>query len=129
MIQLSVTPADLVKFWSLPKTTDTRQLTLRVPSEVFYKLQAFEELFPNRSRNEMISDLLSTALDAAGESLPSYDGEVISILDNGEEIHEQVGPRLEFKRLCDSFRASSKPDDDKSKNALRVSDVEQDQAA
>jgi hypothetical protein len=120
MFSVIVSPADLIKFWSMPKTTDTRQITLRLPLDVFYKLQAFEQLFPNRSRNEMISDLLSTALDLASEALPFYDGPIIAVTPDGEEIRDEAGPRRQFRMFYESFKESSKIDDDKPKNALRV---------
>jgi hypothetical protein len=93
-----------MKVWALSKSSEQRQLTLRVPADAFHKIQALEAMFPERSRNELVSDLLATALDEFEEGLPmetKYSEEVIGFDPDGEPIHEswEVGPRAVFRRL------------------------------
>jgi len=107
--KISVTPADLSKVWAISKTSDTRQMTLRVPSEVFYHIQALEEMFPTRSRNEMISDLLTTALAQFVEGLPySESKEVLGFDQDHEPVHECWGPQIEFPRIVARYRDAAK---------------------
>ena len=112
-VQYHTKPADLMKVWSLPKSTEQRQFTIRVPSDIFYKLQALEEMFPDRSRNEMIGDLLATALDEFEESLPitwHESDEIISYDPDGEPIRVSwaSGPRKKFQDHCESARLKAK---------------------
>lgn len=64
-----VKPGDLAKVWSVPKSDNVKQFTIRIPLESFQKVQAMEMMFPGRSRNELISDLLSTAIEEFQRSL------------------------------------------------------------
>jgi hypothetical protein len=63
----------LVKSWSLPDRSDERQqLTLRVGYDTYARLHALKELYPNRSVNDMINDILKNGLDEIIDALPSY---------------------------------------------------------
>ncbi len=111
--QYRTKPSDLMKVWSMVKSTEQRQFTIRVPADTFFKVQALEVMYPHRSRNELIADLLATALDEFEESLPSYteqSHEVIGFdpIDN-QPIFEsyEVGPRADFRRLVEDARSGS----------------------
>lgn len=102
-------PSDLMKVWAMPKSSEQRQFTIRVPAETFYKLQALEMLYPHRSRNELVADLLSTALDEFEEALPVEVHESDRVLDvdpYGGPIHEtwESGPRVNFRSLVEHVR-------------------------
>lgn len=108
--QLKVKPSDLAKVWSLTKSAEQKQFTLRVPSETFCKIQALEAMFPGRSRNEMVSDLLATAIDEFVDGLPEESREVpgqciqIGFDEYSQEpitepVFEYFGPRADFQRL------------------------------
>lgn len=108
---LQVKSSDLAKAWSLVRSSDLRQMTLRVPSETFVKIQALELMFPQRTRNEMVSDLLATALDDFLDGLPSIThlGPVLGFDDVGDPVHEEIrsGPRQDFYKLIDRIRSES----------------------
>lgn len=53
--------SELYDYWSLPKEV-LHQVTIRLPVDTFYKIQAIELMFPHRSMNELISDLLQASL-------------------------------------------------------------------
>ncbi len=102
-------PADLVKAWAISRGPDTRQLTIRVPNETFYKIQALEAMFPDRSRNEMVADLLSTALDEFEEGLPfeEHEGDIVGYDPENEPFRDYwtSGPKADFRRLIEEAKA------------------------
>ena len=101
--RVKVSASDLVKVWSINRGSDFKQITIRVPIETFVKIQAIESMFQHRSRNELVSDLLSTALEDFESGLPVFiheTDEVVGQLPNGEFIRDsyETGPRVDFCR-------------------------------
>jgi hypothetical protein len=112
-----VKPGDLLKVWAISRGVEYKQFTARVPAETFYKIKAIEAMFPGRSRNELVSDLLTTALDEFEEGLPfeivecEAEGEPIAWDPvNNEPIFElsnyEVGPRAEYRQFVEDARRS-----------------------
>lgn len=63
----------LIKNWSLPdRSQDRSQLTLRLNYELYAKLQALKEIYPTRSINDLITDILQVGIDEIVEALPIY---------------------------------------------------------
>ncbi len=64
-------PKDLVKVWAAPDNTKLtpRQISIRLPLHVAAKISALCEMFPMRTRTEIIGDLLSTALHGVEQGL------------------------------------------------------------
>lgn len=96
-------PGDLFKAWSISRSAgQARQISIRIPATTFYRINAIEELFPERSRNEIIADLLSTAIDQFEESLPSeyapVSNEPIGRDEDGNPVYEEkdYGPKGKF---------------------------------
>jgi len=59
--------------WSLPdRTTERTQLTLRLDFDSYARLHALKEIYPKRSVNDMINDILKAGLEEIIEALPSY---------------------------------------------------------
>lgn len=86
----------LLKNWALPdRSADRTQLTLRLPFTDYARLQALKEVYPSRSLNEFVCDLLETGLDEVVESLPSWE-----VSEHEAEFPEEVGaiagPRVVF---------------------------------
>lgn len=112
--QLKVKPVDLAKVWSLTKSAEQRQFTLRVPSETFIRIQALEAMFPGRSRNEMVSDLLATAIDEFVDGLPVEQQQIedtshcVAHDPDGEPVFASyirlTGPRADFLELVEDAR-------------------------
>lgn len=62
------------------------------------KLAALAEMFPGRSEQDLITDLLSTALDEIEAAFPYVQGtRVVAEDEHGDPIYEDVGltPRLQ----------------------------------
>ncbi len=96
----------LVKNWSLPdRTQERQQLTLRLNYDLYAKLHALKEIYPNRSVNDMINDVLTAGLDEIISALPSYkisyeEACEIAIYENGKPDDYQeslTGPAIRFE--------------------------------
>jgi hypothetical protein len=64
---------DLVNLWNAPDNTrlTPRQMSIRLPLHVAAKISALCEMFPNKTKTEIIGDLLATALEDVAEGLPN----------------------------------------------------------
>jgi len=70
---------------------------VRLPLDDAARLHALAELFPGRTREQIITDLLSIALQEVAAAIPYIPGpKVISRDDQGDPLYEDVGltPRL-----------------------------------
>lgn len=97
--------SDLHNLWNAPDNSriTAKQYSFRLPVHVAAKLSALAEMYPQKSRTEIVGDLLSTALEELALSLPQYNGQVIHILPDGEEIYELCGPRCDFWNLANKY--------------------------
>lgn len=94
----------LIKRWEsqdrgplAPKTYDVR-LSLHDAA----RISALHEMYPQRSVEEIITDLLAAALDELESSLPYVEGSTVVARDEeGDPIYEDVGPS---RRLHDLTR-------------------------
>jgi len=76
---------DLLNSWALPdRTEDRTQVTLRLDFDTYAKLHALKNVYPHRSVNEFINDLLKDSVDDVIEAL----GEPQA---GGEEYIEEAG--------------------------------------
>ena len=73
-----------------------KQLSIRLPVHVAAKIQALCEMYPTKTKTEIITDLLSASLTELYKSLPRQTGALI----NGTEWHEDIGTRREFAELA-----------------------------
>ena len=95
----------LIKNWSFPvRSPERAQLTLRVPLSDYQRLLALKEVYPNRSINDMVVDILEAALNDIVSKLPSsyYTESELKqmMLDgnySGEQPNEDYGLAGEFK--------------------------------
>jgi hypothetical protein len=67
---------ELGTIWSRPDNSRLvpKQVSIRLPVHVMARLRALEEIFPTRTRSELIGDLLSSALDEVVWGLPKVKG-------------------------------------------------------
>lgn len=79
-----------------------KQSSFRLPVHVAAKLTALCELYPGKTRTQIVGDLLASAIDSSVLGLGSIKGpHVQSVTDNdGErlELYEDVGPLAKFKQ-------------------------------
>ncbi len=68
-----MTIKNLINAWSLPdRTQERQQITLRLNYDLYAKLHALKEVYPKRTVNDMINDILKTSLDEIIAELPVY---------------------------------------------------------
>jgi hypothetical protein len=90
----------LQEMWSAPENTrlTKQQFSFRLPIDVAAKLFALEELYPGRTRTQLISDLLSLALADLELQLP-YRMSQYKFTENGdsEDLWSMEGDRYIFR--------------------------------
>lgn len=97
-----IQPADLHKIWEAPDNTrlTNKQYSFRLPVHVAAKISALCEMFPQKTRTQLVCDLLATALDDFEQSFPTVKGEFVGEdLEQGVRAFRDVGPTLNFRRL------------------------------
>ena len=96
-------PRDLLRYW---ETTAAATLTpnsyaVRLPVEDAAKLEALAHMYPQRTLDQLISDLLATALHELEEAMPYVKGDKVVALDElGDEIYNDAGLTPKFQRLA-----------------------------
>jgi hypothetical protein len=105
--------SDLHAVWSAPDNTrlTAKQSSFRLPIHVAAKLAALSELYPNKTRTQIVGDLLATALETCVEGLESIRGRQIgryTAEDTGSvamDVFEDVGPLARFKASANKHHA------------------------
>jgi hypothetical protein len=98
--------ADLVKEWESTAggMLTARSYSMRLPLYDAARLAALGEMYPRRSESELISELLTAALDELERAMPYVRGSrVIAQDDRGDPIYEDVGPSSRFHALSKKF--------------------------
>jgi hypothetical protein len=104
-----------VKFKSLldrwkkdpPPTLTAREYAVRLPLDDASRLHALTELFPGRTAEELITDLLHAGLDEIAAAMPYEAGPtIISRDDQGDPVYEDVGLTPRFVELTRKIKKS-----------------------
>ena len=93
---------DLLKLWeqNAAGALTEEEFSIRLPIEDAAKLQALAEMYPRRSITDIITDLLSSALEDVETSLPYVCGEkVVARDEQGDPLYEDVGPTPRYLDL------------------------------
>ncbi len=93
---------DLLSIWEKTAGGEltVEQFAVRLPVEDAARLNALAEMYPRRSPEELITDLLSAALTEVEASLPYVRGSnVVATDEEGDPIYEDVGPTPRFLTL------------------------------
>ena len=103
-------PADLHKIWGAPDNSrlTTKQYSFRLPVHVAAKLAALCDMFPDKTRTQLVADLLSTALDGFERTFPSIPGDepVDQVSGTEELLYEETGPIVRYQALVNEhYRA------------------------
>ena len=91
----------LLRFWesSFSGSLTEEEYLLRLPVEDAAKIEALVEMYPKRTRERIITDLISAALDEVVAGLPYVQGsQVIGRDEEGDPLYEDVGQTPRFPR-------------------------------
>lgn len=102
---MKLKPEDLVKVWDAPDNTrlTLKQVSIRLPIMVAAKISALGEMYPRKTKTELIGDLLATALDQLEEGLPGVDGKLLGINPEDEPVYEDSGLCAHFQKLTQKY--------------------------
>jgi hypothetical protein len=74
---------------------------VRLPVDDAARLQALVQMFPGRTAEQLITDLLGAALQEIATAMPYVAGQkVISTDEQGDPVYEDVGPTPRFMELA-----------------------------
>jgi hypothetical protein len=93
---------DLLESWrqSAAQPRTATEYAVHLPLDDAARLAALAEMFPGRSAEQLITDLLGTALQEIETSMPYIAGrKVISSDEQGDPIYEDVGLTPRFVEL------------------------------
>lgn len=98
-------PGDLTKVWTAPDNSrlTPKQQSFRLPLHVAAKLDALCTIFPNKTKTEIVGDLLAVAIDELERDLPTYRGEQVADHPDHGAIFRVHGQRIEFRRLANKL--------------------------
>jgi hypothetical protein len=102
-VELPVSFKKLLDNWretaAAPRTVT--EYAVRLPVDDAAQLQALTEMFPGRTVEQLITDLLGMALQEIATAMPYVAGQkVISTDDQGDPVYEDVGPTPRFMELA-----------------------------
>lgn len=100
---------ELLESWrstaAAPRTA--RKLAVQLPVDEAAQLQALADMFPGRTPEQLITELLGAALKQLAAAMPYVAGKrVISTDEQGDPIYEDIGPTPRFMQLTREYRAS-----------------------
>lgn len=81
------------------------QYAVRLPLDDAARLQALAEMFPGRTTEQLITDLLGAALQEMATAMPYVPGSrVISTDEQGDPVYADAGPTPRFMELTRKHR-------------------------
>ena len=93
---------DLIKLWQETANSPLTQelYSIKLPQEDAARLRALADLYPRRNITDIVTDLLSAALNDVETSLPYIRGSnVVAVDELGDPLYEDVGPTPKFLSL------------------------------
>lgn len=105
--------ATLAKHWedNAKARLTAENYVLKLPMEDAARIAALAEMYPKRSQEEIISELISAALDELETSFPYVEGNKIIAEDElGDPLYEDIGPTPRFLDLSKKYMALLKSD-------------------
>ena len=101
---------NLIKNWeanalSGPKV---KSLDVKLGAYDYGRICALTEIYPGRTQEQVVSDLISTILDEVAETLPYIQGsQVIAEDEFGDPIYEDIGVTPLFEELAHKYSGTS----------------------
>ena len=83
-----------------------REFAVQLPLDDAARLAALADMFPGRTREQLIGELLGAALAELAAAMPYVAGQrVIATDEQGDPVYEDVGPTPRFMELVRAHRA------------------------
>ena len=92
----------LIESWDAEAAEEltAEEYRVRLPVDSAAQLKALAEMFPGRTREQLITELLSVVLDQVAEAFPYVEGrEVIARDGEGDPVFDDVGHIPRFLQL------------------------------
>lgn len=98
---------NLAGLWSAPDNTrlTAKQSSFRLPVHVAAKIAALCEMYPKKTKTQIVGDLLAAALAEVEKGLPAYPGRAFTRDEDGRELFEATGPAERFRSLSNKHYA------------------------
>jgi predicted DNA-binding protein len=93
---------DLLERWErqAAEPVTVREYSIKLPLHTAARLLALTDMYPGRTKAQIITDLLETAVDELEAALPYVQGtRVVAEDELGDAIYEDVGPTPHFNEL------------------------------
>jgi hypothetical protein len=98
---------ELLDYWkqNASEARTARDYAVRLPIDDAARLHALAELFPGRTVEQLITDLLGVALQEVAAAMPYVAGaKVISTDEQGDPVYEDAGQTPRFAELTRKFK-------------------------
>lgn len=100
--------SQLVAVWSAPDNSRLmpKQTSVRLATQNEARIAALCDLYPSRSKSQIINDLLATALDEVADGFEFVPGPIRELEHDGHheyEIAEDIGERVRFLNLANKY--------------------------
>jgi hypothetical protein len=93
----------LHSLWESPDNSrlTSKQYSFRLPVHVAAKIEALCQMYPTRTRTQIVGDLLSSALHDVEKSFPFEQGRQVGINhETDEPLYEDIGRGTDFRRIA-----------------------------
>jgi hypothetical protein len=97
---------ELLSMWEKTAAGELTRETfaVRLPVEDAARIHALAEMFPRRSREELITDLLTAALSDLESAMPYERGNnVVALDEEGDPLYEDIGPTPQYLTLIRKY--------------------------
>ncbi|AKH69516.1 hypothetical protein IMCC21906_01841 [Spongiibacter sp. IMCC21906] len=106
---------DLLSLWeeTAGGTLTADSFSVRLPIKDAARLKALSELYPRRSIEDLITDLLTASLDELESAMPYVRGSKVVARDElGDPLYEDIGPTPRYLSLTDKYLSNYKKHQD-----------------
>jgi hypothetical protein len=95
----------LTSLWGAPDNSrlTAKQSSFRLPVHVAAKLAALADLYPSKTKTQLVGDLLAAALAEVEKALPGYPGRFFDNDEDGKPMYEEEGPAQRFRDLSNKY--------------------------
>ncbi len=114
---------DLLSEWTKKPTEQltARKYSVRLPVWDAARIAALADLFPARTKTQIITDLISAAVDEIESAIPYVKGKaVVSEDDYGDPIFEDAGLSPRFRSLTREYAETLREEAERVRDAKRT---------